>query len=50
MDTKELFLKTIELELERLEKDYDIRDADLQTIKHSLKCIRETSNVKKKKA
>lgn len=44
MDTIKLFLKTIELELERLEKDYDIRDADLQTIKHVIGVLKEIND------
>lgn len=41
MDTKELFLKTIELELETLKKDYGIRPSDLKTIYHAIGVIRE---------
>ena len=39
--TIELFLKKIELELENLKEDYNIREADLENIRHALSVIRE---------
>lgn len=41
MNKTELFLKTIEMELEDLKKEYGIRPADLQTIYHAIGVIRE---------
>lgn len=41
MDTKELFLKKIEFELESLQKEYGIREIDLEAIKHAISVIRE---------
>ena len=46
MNKIKLFLKTIELELETLKKDYGIRPSDLQTIKHAIGVIREEQNEK----
>jgi len=41
MNKIELFLKTIELELETLKKEYGIRPSDLKTIYHAIGVIRE---------
>ena len=46
MNKIELFLKKIELELEDLKKEYNIREVDLLNIKHAIGVIREEQNEK----
>lgn len=41
MNKTELFLKTIEMELETLKNEYGIRPSDLKTIYHAIGVIRE---------
>lgn len=44
INTIDLFLKKIELELEDLRKEYDIREADFLNIKHSIGVIRNEAS------
>ena len=44
LNTIDLFLKKIELELEDLKKEYGIREADLLNIKHTIGVIRNEAS------